>query len=98
MENEEDKILTEDEQFEKDKKAGFYQSDPNPESQAESTRKSGLAYGAVITLVGAILIFLGIGWALDKYFQTAPVLLVSGVILGTIVGFYQFMRISSQID
>jgi hypothetical protein len=39
----------EDREFEKEKEEGFYQSDAEPESQAESTRKSGLAYGAVIT-------------------------------------------------
>ncbi len=98
MENEEDKVLTEDEQFEKDKKDGFYHPDLLPESQVESNRKSGLAYGAVVTLVGAILVFLVIGWALDKYFQTAPILLVVGIIFGTIIGFYQFIRISKEID
>ena len=93
----EDEKLTDEEkadkEFEHDKKEGFYQPDENPESQAESTRKSGLAYGAVITLVGSILVFLGIGWALDKYFQTSPMLLVIGVILGAIIGFYQFYRL-----
>lgn len=98
----EDEKLTEEEkadkEFERDKKEGFYQADETPESQAEATRKSGLAYGAVITLVGSILVFLGIGWALDKYFQTSPILLVIGVILGAIIGFYQFYRLSSQFD
>jgi F0F1-type ATP synthase assembly protein I len=98
----EDEKLTEEEkadrEFEREKKEGFYQPDENPESQVESTRKSGLAYGAVITLVGSILVFLGIGWALDKYFLTSPILLVIGIIFGTIIGFYQFYRLSSQFD
>ena len=95
MENEYDK---EDRESEKEKGEGFYQPDEHPESIAESNRKSGLAYGAVAVLVGSIIIFLGIGWALDKYFNTAPWLLVSGIILGAIIGFYQFIRISSQLN
>lgn len=90
-------VEAEEKQFEQDKKEGFYQSDANPESQADSNRKSGLAYGAVITLVGAILVFLAIGWAFDRYFQTAPWGIVVGIIFGAIVGFYQFIRISSKL-
>ncbi len=98
MKEDEDKVLTEDEQFERDKHDGLYQPDQHPESQAESTRKSGLAYGAVISLVGAILVFLAIGWGVDKYFQTAPWGIVIGILVGAVLGFYQFIRISSQLD
>jgi F0F1-type ATP synthase assembly protein I len=88
----------EEREFEKDVKDGFYKPDEHPESIGETNRKSGMAYGAVTLLVAAILVFLGIGWLIDRYFQTAPIFLVAGVILGTIIGFYQFYRISSQID
>lgn len=94
----EDEFLTEDERFEKDKKDGFYQPDPNPESQAEANRKSGLAYGAVTVLIGAILIFLAIGWSIDRSLNTSPWGITSGIVLGAIIGFYQFIRISSKID
>ena len=90
--------MEKDDEFEKEKKEDFYQPDEHPESLAESNRKSGLAYSAVIVLVASILVFLGIGWALDKYFNTAPWLLVSGIILGAIIGFYQFIRISAQLN
>jgi F0F1-type ATP synthase assembly protein I len=93
MENEYD---PKDRQKEKDE--AFYQVDEHPEPMAETTRKSGLAYSAVIMLVASILVFLGIGWALDKFFNTAPWLLVSGIILGAIIGFYQFIRISAQLN
>jgi F0F1-type ATP synthase assembly protein I len=94
-----DEFETEEErEFEKDVKDGFYQPDKNAESIGETNRKSGLAYGAVTLLVAAILVFLGIGWLIDNYFHTSPIGLVVGVILGTIIGFYQFYRISSQID
>jgi len=94
----EDDISDQEKEFEQDKKEGFYQPDAQPESQAETNRKSGLAYGAVITLVGAILLFLAIGWAVDKYFQSAPWGIVIGILLGSVLGFYQFIRISSRID
>ena len=94
--NETDKYDDEDKEFEQDKKDGFYQADPNPESEAESNRKSSLAYGAVTALVGAILIFMAIGWAIDKYWQIAPWGIVIGIILGAIIGFYQFIRMTSQ--
>lgn len=80
-------VEAEEKQFEQDKKDGFYQSDANPESQADSNRKSGLAYGAVITLVGAILVFLAIGWAFDRYFQTAPWALSSELFLAQLSAF-----------
>jgi F0F1-type ATP synthase assembly protein I len=98
MKDEDDEFLTEDEQFEKDKKDGFYQPDPNPETQAEANRKSGLAYGAVTVLIGGILLFLAVGWGVDRYFNTSPWGIVIGIILGAVVGFYQFIRISKQID
>ena len=86
----------EDKEFEQDKKDGFYQPDSQPESEAESNRKSGLAYGAVTALIASILIFMGIGWAIDKYLNTSPWGIVVGIILGAIVGFYQFVRLTSQ--
>ncbi len=88
----------EEKEFEKDVKDGFYKPDEHAESVGETTRKSGMAYGAVTLLVAAILVFLGIGWLIDNYFHTSPIGLVVGIILGTIIGFYQFYRISSQID
>lgn len=94
--NENDDFDREEKQFEKDKKEGYYKPDAHPESEAESIRKSGLAYGAVTALVGSILVCMGIGWAADKYFNSSPWGIVVGIILGAILGFYQFVRISSQ--
>jgi F0F1-type ATP synthase assembly protein I len=94
-----DEFETEEErEFENDVKEGFYQPDKHPESIGETNRKSGLAWGAVTLMVSSILVFLGIGWLIDNYFHTSPLFLVVGIILGTIIGFYQFYKISSQID
>ena len=97
MKDEED-LDREEREFEQDKKDGFYQPDPNPESQAEANRKSGLAYGAVTALIGAILLILAVGWMVDRVAGTSPWGIVVGIILGAVIGFYQFIRISSKID
>jgi F0F1-type ATP synthase assembly protein I len=87
-----------DKEFEADKKAGYYQPDLNPDSVEEANRKSGLAYGAAMALVGSILFCLLVGWALDNWLETSPWLLGAGVILGCIIGLYQFIQITSKIN
>jgi ATP synthase protein I len=70
-----------------------------PERDDEQiTRKSGIVYGAVFTLATAIVAFLLIGWLLDHWLKTTPWLLVAGVVVGTIVGFYQFIRMMSRVS
>ena len=69
---------------------------PDPDSKQETNRKSGLAYAAGFTLFASVAAFTGLGWLLDKWFQITPWLLVLGIVLGSIVGLYQFVRISSK--
>ncbi|MCA1816100.1 MAG: AtpZ/AtpI family protein [Acidobacteria bacterium] len=70
----------------------------NDRDEQQITRKSGVVYAAVFTLVTAVVAFLIIGWLLDRWLKTAPWLLVAGVVVGTVVGFYQFIRIMSRLD
>jgi ATP synthase protein I len=60
-------------------------------------RKSAIVYGAITSLVVSIISLLLAGWALDRWLQTGPWLLVTGIVLGTIVGFVQFIRGMSRI-
>ncbi len=60
------------------------------------TQKSGNIIGAVFSLVSAIVVCLLIGWALDRWLKTEPWLLVAGIVLGAVVGFYQLIRAMSQ--
>jgi F0F1-type ATP synthase assembly protein I len=65
--------------------------------EQEVTRKSGIAYAAGLTIFFAVLSFMGIGWALDRWLGTSW-LMVTGIILGAVVGFYEFIRIISQLN
>ncbi|HEY6121585.1 MAG TPA: AtpZ/AtpI family protein [Pyrinomonadaceae bacterium] len=65
--------------------------------QQEANRKSGIAYAAAFALFAAVAGFTGIGWLLDRWLGTNPWLLVVGVVLGAVAGFYQFIRLSSQL-
>ncbi|MDQ2746226.1 MAG: AtpZ/AtpI family protein [Acidobacteriota bacterium] len=77
--------------------APVFQSAYQPESSAETIRKSGLAYTAAIVLFGSIIFALIIGWFADLLFGTSPWGKVGGIVLGSIVGFIQFFRATSQI-
>ena len=62
------------------------------------TRKSGLVYAAVLSFVLSTIVLMGFGWALDRWLGTAPWLVVTGIVLGAGVGFYQFIRLLSRIS
>ena len=54
--------------------------------------RSGPAATVSYTLIGAILLLGGIGYALDEWRGTSPWFLFGGLILGLIVGFYELAR------
>lgn len=62
----------------------------------ETNRKSGLAYAAGLTLFASVAAFSGLGWLVDRWLDTKPWFLAAGVVLGSIVGLYQFIRLSSK--
>lgn len=69
-----------------------------PESTGETARKSGLAYAAALALFAAVVVMLGAGYLVDLYFGSSPWGLVGGIVVGSIVGLYQFVRITNQIN
>jgi ATP synthase protein I len=69
-------------------------SDPQKE---ETNRKSGIAYAAALTLFASVAALAGVGWLLDRAFGTKPWLLVAGLVLGAVVGFYQFIRLTAKL-
>jgi F0F1-type ATP synthase assembly protein I len=62
-----------------------------------TVRNSGLAYGAGISLIGSVVVMLGVGWVVDAYLDSSPIGVVVGILLGAIIGFYQFFRITARI-
>jgi len=53
---------------------------------------SGPAAMVSYTLIGAIVLLGGIGYAVDEWRGTSPWFLLSGLILGLIVGFYELAK------
>jgi F0F1-type ATP synthase assembly protein I len=58
----------------------------------ENVEKSGSAAGASYTLIGALVLLGGLGYAADGWWGTRPWLLLAGLLLGLIVGFYELAR------
>ncbi len=61
-------------------------------------RKSGLAYAAALSLFFTVATLLGLGWLLDRWLGTSPWLMVVGIILGSVLGIYEFIRITSKLN
>ncbi len=68
-----------------------------PATQTETIRRSGLAWSAGIAFFGSVVFTLFLGWIADLLLGTSPWGLVGGIILGSIIAFLQFFRITSQI-
>jgi F0F1-type ATP synthase assembly protein I len=54
--------------------------------------RAGPVASASYTLIGAIILLGGIGFALDRWLGTAPWFLLAGLLLGLIVGFYELAK------
>ncbi|MFN6963570.1 MAG: hypothetical protein ACK4S4_07370 [Pyrinomonadaceae bacterium] len=68
-----------------------------PESTAVNIRRFGLAWSAGMAFFGAIVFMLFIGWMADLILGSSPWGVIGGIVLGSIIGFLQFFRITSQI-
>ncbi len=62
----------------------------------DETRKAGIAYAAGIALFTSVAAFCGAGWLVDKWFATDPWGLIIGIVLGSAVGLFEFVRLSSK--
>jgi F0F1-type ATP synthase assembly protein I len=59
----------------------------------ENLRRSGPAVVAGYTLIAAIGLFGGIGYALDAWRGTSPWFLLAGLLFGVAVGFYELAKL-----
>jgi F0F1-type ATP synthase assembly protein I len=58
----------------------------------DNVRRSGPAAAASYTLIGGIVLFGGLGYAVDRWRGTSPGFLLGGLLLGLIVGFYDLAK------
>ena len=68
-----------------------------PESAGENARRNGLAFSAGVAFFSAVVFMLVLGWLADLLLGSAPWGIVFGIVLGSIIGFVQLFRVSSQI-
>jgi len=70
--------------------------DPVPKGSLKALQatisRSGPAATASYTLIGAIVLLGGIGYAVDQWRGTSPWGLLGGLVLGLIVGFYELAK------
>lgn len=68
------------------------------DDKGEAARKGGMAYAAAFALFTTVAVFLGVGWAVDKWTGKSPLFLVIGIILGAAIGLYEFYRLAMKIS
>lgn len=68
------------------------------EEKENENRRSGMAYAAALSLFFTVAALLGLGWMLDRWLKTDPWLMVAGIVVGSILGIYEFIRITSKMN
>ena len=61
-------------------------------SLQEHVESAGAAAGASYTLVGAIIVLGGLGYAVDSWRGTSPWFLIGGLLLGIVVGMWELAK------
>ena len=57
-----------------------------------------IAYAAALSLFFSVASLTGLGWLLDRWLGTKPWLMVVGMVLGAVTGFYQLFRLASKLS
>lgn len=68
------------------------------DEKENENRRSGMAYAAALSLFFTVATLLGLGYLLDRWLKTGPWLMVAGIVLGSILGLYEFVRLTSKLD
>jgi ATP synthase protein I len=58
----------------------------------ENVGRAGPAAAASYSLIGAIVVLGGVGYAVDRWLGSAPWGLFVGLLLGVVVGFYELVK------
>ena len=80
---------------EKEKEKGEGQIDilENFKSFQNIVKQSGPAAAASYGLIASILIFTYFGWMIDKKIDSSPFAILTGMLLGMIIGFYHLIKV-----
>ena len=76
---------------------GFFQPPAEAETPGETARKTGLALSAGIMLFGSVVVLMTFGYLAGRFFGSPQTGLIIGIVLGSLIGFFQFFRTTSQI-
>lgn len=58
----------------------------------ENFRRAGPAAAAGYTLIGAIVLLGGLGYVIDAWIETSPWFLLTGLLVGLVVGFCELAK------
>jgi F0F1-type ATP synthase assembly protein I len=64
-----------------------------PKAMPSSIRNAGPVVGAAYSLIGAIVLLGVLGYFADQWLGTDPWLLIAGLLLGIVVGFYELAKV-----
>lgn len=67
------------------------------ETAEQNVRNHGLAFSIGVVFVVSVVFMMFLGWLADLLLGSTPYGIVIGIVLGSIIGFIQFFRISSQM-
>ena len=68
------------------------------DDRGEENRRSAVAYAAALSIFFSVAAGTGLGWAIDRWRGTSPWFMVAGIVLGSALGLYQFVRMTSKMD
>jgi ATP synthase protein I len=64
----------------------------------KDARSGAMMLSAGFSMFSCVLAGFLIGWALDKWLKTSPWMVVVGIVLGSALGFYELVRLTSRHD
>jgi F0F1-type ATP synthase assembly protein I len=76
----------------KSKKGRPFSLEDSARSLQQNASRAASAAGASYTLVGAIVLFGGLGYGFDLWRGTGPWGALTGLLLGIVVGFYELIK------
>lgn len=62
----------------------------------KDARGGAMMLSAGFSMFSCVLAGFLIGWALDKWLKTSPWMVVVGIVLGSALGFYELVRLTSK--